>query len=211
MSTHEPKPILSCEVCDLIFTDPGNLNQHKQTYHMSVQVNVRTEDTNCIVCDLCKYRCKYNIQLRKHLKTVHAMEQKYTCKECDYTTDFIANTWEHMMMKHPDQSSEYEREKSDKNIILKLVADQNAEIIEKIDVLGGALEKLADLVSTIKNESDDKCQVLADGIIKINAKLEKFKVKRVATKPDDKVKEPAPAVMKKMEVPKSYASVTASS
>ena len=216
MSTHinhagDNMPTFSCEVCDINFSDPGNLNQHKQAYHMSVQVNIATEDTNCIVCDLCKYSCKYNIQLRKHMKTVHGIEQKYNCKGCNYKTDYVANTWVHMLRKHPDQSVEFEREQSDSDIILKLVADQNAEIINKINDLGGAFEKLVDIVNTVKTESDDKCQILADGIMKINTKLSKFKVKRETPKPDDKVKDSNPVEEKKMPTPKSYAAVTASS
>ena len=39
------------------------------------------------------------------------MEQKYTCKMCGYTTDYIENTWEHMMKEHTDQSFEFEHKK----------------------------------------------------------------------------------------------------
>ena len=50
--------VVSCEVCNITFSDLGNLNQHKQAYHMSVRVNIETEDTLPIVCDLCPYTCK---------------------------------------------------------------------------------------------------------------------------------------------------------
>ena len=29
---------------------------------------------------------------------------KYTCKECDFTTNFIGIAWEHRLEEHPDES-----------------------------------------------------------------------------------------------------------
>ena len=200
----DEESILSCEVCDLTFLDIGYLNQHKQAYHMSVQVNIVTEEQNTIVCDLCQYKCKYNIQLRKHLKSMHVMEQKYTCKVCDFSTDYVANTWKHMMNKHPDQSFEFQSEQNENDIIVKLAAEQNAEIIEKLDVLGGAIEQLSSIMTNIKSESDDKFSTLADAVMKMNNKISKFKVKPESNKQN-------PDVVKTTKtVQKSYASVVSS-
>ena len=51
------------------------------------------------------------------------MEQKYTCKVGDFSTDYLANTWDHMMKKHPDQSFEFNREKNNQDIVLELVVE----------------------------------------------------------------------------------------
>ena len=172
----EDRTIFKCEVCAQVFFENSDLSQHKQAYHMSVSVNVDTIEQNAIACNLCHYRCRYNIQLRKHLRTTHVIEQKYTCKFCDFSTDFVANTWEHMLWKHPDQSSEFEG-RQQKDLILKLVAEQNAEIIYKLDKLGGALVELTNTVNAVKIESDDKCSTLADGIMKLSNRFKKVKNK----------------------------------
>ena len=64
LETHEKKnhrtdmPVPSCEVCNLSFSDLRGLQQHKQAYQVSVQVNIGAEDVYSIVCcDLCPYSC----------------------------------------------------------------------------------------------------------------------------------------------------------
>ena len=53
-----------------------------------------------------------------------------------YTTDYVANTWVHTHEEHPDKSFEL-NSKEAKDLILRLVAEQNADIAEE---MGGLRE-----------------------------------------------------------------------
>ena len=96
------------------------------------------------------------------------MGQKYSCKECDFATDYVANTWRHTLKQHPDPSLELMPEQNENEVMLKCVAEQNAQIIEELDtfknVFNGAFEKLADIVGSLKDESNEKCKTLADTV-----------------------------------------------
>ena len=41
------------------------------------------------------------------------MEQKYNCKECGFSTDYVAHTWKHTLNQHPGGSSELDTEQND--------------------------------------------------------------------------------------------------
>ena len=119
-TTHEEtesESLLACDKCDFTSVNQHDFNQHTQTFHMSTKVNICTEDQTIIACNLCDYRCKYNIQLRKHLKSMHLMEQKYNCKECEFSTDYVAHTWKHSLNQHPDGSTEINLEENENDII----------------------------------------------------------------------------------------------
>ena len=49
--------------------------------HMSTKVNLETKDQIIIKCDFCDYKCKLNIQLRKHMKQDHINHPEHNCKE----------------------------------------------------------------------------------------------------------------------------------
>ena len=122
-TTHEVslmRSLYQCKLCDFTSVKQHDLNQHMQALHMAVRVDIGTKDQLAIECNLCDYSCRYNIQLRKHLRTIHLMEQKYTCKECEYSTDYVANTWKHTVNQHPDKSFEIT---PDKDLVMKLVTE----------------------------------------------------------------------------------------
>ena len=62
---------------------------------------------------------------------------------------------------------------------MKLVAEQNAEIIEQLETIKneftGAFDSLAAIVtesvSNIKEDTNEKCKTLADTLIKLNSKI----------------------------------------
>ena len=74
------------------------------------------------------------------------------------------------MNKHPDQSFEFNPKHTDKDIILKLVAEQNAEILGHLESIKedftGAFESLAavvtESVSNIEEDTTEKCKTLVD-------------------------------------------------
>ena len=59
-------------------------------------------------------------------------------------------------------------EQNENEVMLKCVAEQNAQIIEELDtiknVFNGAFEKLTDIVGSLKDESNEKCKTLADTV-----------------------------------------------
>ena len=139
---------------------------------------------------MCDYKCKYNIQLRKHLRAMHVMDQKYNCKECEYKTDYVANTWKHTLNQHPDKPLEFTREKNENDFVLKLVAEQNAEILEGMDTMKNyfreAFDNMAEVVGGMKDDTDDKFRTLADTVIKLHSKIAKLEGSKQTANMKDK-------------------------
>ena len=167
-----------CSKCEFSSTNQLAISEHSQTVHMEIQVNIGKKEQTVIACDLCDYKCKYNIQLRKHLRAIHVMDQKYNCKECEYKTDYVANTWKHTLNQHPDKPLEFTREKNENDFVLKLVAEQNAEILEGMDTMKNyfreAFDNMAEVVGGMKDDTDDKFRTLADTVIKLHSKIAKL-------------------------------------
>ena len=137
-------------------------------------VNIDADDQTIIACNKCDYKCRLNIQLKKHTTKKHPSESKYNCNEYGFETNYVANTWEHTLEQHPDKSFEFTPKEAE-NFILKLVAEQNANIVEEIGGLKmdiqGAFEQLVKVVDTqvssIKEDTNDKCKLMADTIMKL--------------------------------------------
>ena len=174
-------PEVECNKCDFHTTDIKELNVHHQTTHMRMKVNVNTVEQTSIACDQCDYKCGLNIQLKKHMKMKHEAPTKYTCKECEYSSDFIADAWEHTLKQHPDKSVQF-TPKETENMILKIVAEQNTCIFEELEILKkdikGAFIELANVVETcinnLKEDNNEKCKTLANTVIKLHSKVVKL-------------------------------------
>ena len=122
MTDHTISTSIACERCEFTTDENNKLEVHKQTKHMSTKVDLKAEDQRVISCDQCGYKCRYNIQLKKHLTNTHPTKKHY-CKNCDFSTDFIASAWEHTLFVHPDEADEFSP-KDKENLILKIVAEQ---------------------------------------------------------------------------------------
>ena len=74
--------------------------------------------------------------------------------------------------------------------MLKMIAQQNADLVDEVDGLKsdikGAFDNLASVVQTtvssIKEDTDEKCKTLADTVIKLHSKLSKLETRSKATK-----------------------------
>ena len=88
--------------------------------HKSVEVNIGTEEQTVIACSKCPYKCKLNIQLKKHMKKHHTEDPKYKCTECEFTANFTASTWEHTLSAHPDKSFNFSPKETE-NLIPELL------------------------------------------------------------------------------------------
>ena len=111
----EPTPAPVCENCKYKSDNERKLKIHIQTIHQDVKVKL-TEDTKPIKCDVCKYTCKFNIQLKKHKKK-HGENQANTannikdnqpmlafgCDLCDFGAELVTEIWKHKLY---NQSSE---------------------------------------------------------------------------------------------------------
>ena len=169
--------------------DANDLKVHNQTYHMGLKVNIDVKEQTIIECSQCDFKCRLNIQLKKHIVNTHQAEANYNCKECGYTTDYVADTWQHTLNEHPDQSFQFTPREAE-NFMLKMIAQQNAGIVEELDSLKsdikGAFDNLASVVQTsvssIKEDTDEKCKILADTVIKLNSKFSKLETRSKAAK-----------------------------
>ena len=173
-------PAMHCTKCEFSTKNKLEMSTHIQAEHKSMKVDISKEDQKIIKCVQCNYSCKLNIQLKKHIKKSHESATKYQCKECEFCSGFIADIWEHTFLHHPEISSQFTQKQSD-NMILKILAEQNAEMMEEMEQLKkdfkGAFEHLADIIETsignMKNDTNDKCKLLADTLMKLNNKISK--------------------------------------
>ena len=169
-----------CEKCDFKSMSGDDLNNHMQSRHLKVQVNINAKEQTVIACNECEFKCRLNIQMKKHMKMKHD-ESKYSCNECSFTTNYVANTWEHTVDQHPDKSLNFTKKEAE-NFILKLVAEQNADIGEGVDGLRNelkdAFEGLAIVVestlNSIKEDTNDKMKTLADTVVMLHSKISKL-------------------------------------
>ena len=170
--TQEASPS-KCHKCDFLSVNPTELNVHIQFNHMSPKVNINSEDQTIITCEQCDYKCTLNIMLKKHIKKEHP-HMKHTCEQCEYGTNFIANIWEHSLSHHPKKSPQF-KEIENENFIIKIVAEQNANITAEIEKLKedtkGAFLQLAkaidDSIGSIREETNENCKNLVDKVSKL--------------------------------------------
>ena len=84
---------LKCDLCEFIASSKESINCHKHTMHKKVQVDIKVKDQVEISCDKCEYKCRFNIQLKKHTKLIHEALQneeiKYKCETCNFSSNFL--------------------------------------------------------------------------------------------------------------------------
>ena len=136
------------------------------------------------------YKCKYNIQLKKHSQNKHKSTAAYNCNACNFSTEFVASVWEHTAADHPDLAPELtplQRE----NFILKIVAEQTTHLTDDVDSLRNdtknAFSELAKTLETcfnnMKEESSDKCKILGNSVVKLYNKMNRIEKALGQSKP----------------------------
>ena len=174
---HNQPPCFKCEDCPFISNNKNDVDTHKQVSHMSVKVDVKQVDQVVIRCEQCDYKCKFTIQLKKHMKATHPDPAMYSCNQCDYSTEFIANAWEHTLYNHKDEPNKLDVKESE-NFILKMVAEQTHMLTGLISSLKtdtkNALNEITKTLDNMKNENDDKCKSLGNSVVKIVNKISKM-------------------------------------
>ena len=172
--------------------------------HKSINVDLNVQDLSVIRCNLCEYRCRYTIQLKKHMATQHKHDLKYSCiySECTFSSDFIATAWDHKMEAHPDIDDQF-TEKNRENFILKIVAEQTNSIMEemesiKSDTKNAFIElavRVKSCVDELKCDTNKNCKALGNTVAKIYETVAKLEKSGGKTNNIDKLE----------RVPKSYA------
>ena len=180
-ASHPPVQAIACERCAFTANDLKVIEMHKQASHMSAKVNLDVDDQNVIVCDQCDYKCKYNIQLKKHRQNSHKSSAKYKCKACNFTTEFIGSSWEHVATDHPELADELTPEQRE-NFILKIVAEQTTNIWDEMESLkrntNNALVEINQTLKTYMDniivENGDKCKTLGNSVVKLYNKMNRI-------------------------------------
>ena len=181
MGTHVTSLEVNCQKCDFITMNKDEIKEHIQTIHSEIKVNLKIEDQNVISCDECDYKCRLNIQLKKHMKNKHEDDRKYKCTECEYTTNFIGKSWEHTMNVHIDASPEFTPDQKE-NFMLNIVAEQTTTIYEEIgnirketkDTLNEFAKILEVCIEKLNDNTNDKCKALGNTIDKLCDKVTKL-------------------------------------
>ena len=95
----------NCTTCEFKSTILKEFKIHVDTFHSRVQVDMSRipgdkmseEVSKTLGCSQCNYRCKYNIQLKKHNLAKH---QLHECAECTFTTQSLEHITDHRNSKH---------------------------------------------------------------------------------------------------------------
>ena len=61
---------LVCECCNYETDSDESLNANKQTEHKMLKVDITKKDQVVVTCEQCDYKCRLNIQMKKHTKAV---------------------------------------------------------------------------------------------------------------------------------------------
>ena len=122
-----------CQCCKFETDSQENQAIHNQVEHQNLRVDIEKKGQIEIFCDQCEYKCRLNIQLKKHKKNNHNIELKYSCSECSYSSDYLVHMWSHGESTHPEHMKNFTPRPKD--MVLSLVAEQNMDIIEDIESL----------------------------------------------------------------------------
>ena len=112
-------------------TEEG-LKDRISSKHLSVNVKVLGSEPKdqSLSCCQCEYKCKFNIQLKHHIKRKHIQECKYQCSSCEFQSNLLIKIYEHKLNVHPDIPMDFHPKPiNTKEFILNLLAEQNIDIL----------------------------------------------------------------------------------
>ena len=81
-SQHEEFEIIKCPTCHFIASKQSLSIAHKKIEHMEIKVTLEAARGKDISCEQCKFKCMWNIQLKKQV-------EKHQ-KVCDFQCNFCA-------------------------------------------------------------------------------------------------------------------------
>jgi hypothetical protein len=96
--------VFNCTSCEFATTVLREFKIHVSIAHLSVEVNIKqTKVPNLnkpnikFECNQCDYECRLRIQLQKHCRSKHEMQQ---CEECTYSTNVLKKMVDHKSSNH---------------------------------------------------------------------------------------------------------------
>ena len=136
---------IACTLCDYKAEQESHLKKHIENHHLTpvnVQLHQNEGHVVAISCDKCEYTCKLNIQLRRHKKMKHEPENvtEYCCVCCEFKSFYLTDLWTHKLTYHAPEDLQYNPvKKSPTDLILNILAEQNADIMEELSKLKTSL------------------------------------------------------------------------
>ena len=119
----------SCPKCEHISNTDEQLKSHIQIHHMHTLVDILP--SKLVSCDYCEFTCDLNIKLKKHIQRKHTTSiQTYQCEVCDFQCNYVTTMWKHSWNNHKEGPKEAFTDEQ----VWKLVAEQNVDLSNEIDV-----------------------------------------------------------------------------
>ena len=189
ITTDDTKCQFDCSRCEFSTAKYTELKSHIQTIHQSSKVNMKNVSDMTLTCEDCEYVCRYNIQMKKHQEKKHKEgKYRYGCDICDYRDNFLGNVWKHKLAKHSDMfhfnSSE---ENIPKDILLNLVAEQNANLMEEVvslkknvkEVIMQVTYDFEDIIEKMRKTAEEQHLETKATLSNISKRLERAKPKPI--------------------------------
>ena len=134
--------IFSCEKCKFHSQTENELNMHFQTTHMITKVVVGSDNQELVGCNVCEYKCKLNIQLKKHKKLKH-------------TSDSMQNNYKKYIKQEMETMRKELKEafESFADIIGDVLGDHRVKTDANIDTLSETVLKLGEKLKKIENKN----------------------------------------------------------
>ena len=142
---NQPSDTFECLICRYEAQSQPKLNQHTEENHLNGRVDINKPRLN-VSCEKCDYKCKFNIQLKKHRKTHHEESGNagYSCQSCSFKSYLLTDMWSHKISNHPEENNQFNSisKKSPTDLILNFLAEQNADIQELVSDLNKGFREL---------------------------------------------------------------------
>ena len=95
LDSHFKESHVQCNTCQYVTGKQEDLEAHIQAWHKEVAVKLGEKVQ--IKCELCSFKCVYNIQLKKHIKSHHDTAK---CETCVKTFINVQELNEHKLKEH---------------------------------------------------------------------------------------------------------------
>ena len=160
-----------CYKCNFLAKSSKSLAAHNQANHEILKVQIAS--TIQLQCELCDYKSKYNIQLKKHMQNTHTIQDTYCkefpCEECNLSFGTNKYLEDHIKANHssavacrlcgiPIAETEYQEhliEFHESTVIMHTIAKQVDELHEKIETIETFKSELLNSIKSLKDVQNE--------------------------------------------------------